>query len=84
MLKCKKVQDTVDGKEVEMMKEEKTIDEMQGVSMEDEISSPIEDRDCASSISTASLSEPMPHTLNHSYSSSHLSQYRLHTNIFIR
>lgn len=41
----------------------------------DEASSPIEDRDCGSSISTASLSEPMPHTLNHSYSSSLMSQY---------
>ncbi|PWN32799.1 uncharacterized protein FA14DRAFT_181477 [Meira miltonrushii] len=54
--------------------EHREVDEMQGVSM-DEASSPIEDRDCGSSISTASLSEPMPHTLNHSYSSSHMSQY---------
>jgi len=59
---------------IEQMKQDKTVDEMQGISM-DEASSPIEDRDCASSISTASLSEPMPHTLTHSYSSSHMSQY---------
>lgn len=58
---------------LESMKQDKG-DEMQGVSM-DEASSPIEDKDCASSISTASLSEPMPHTLSHSYSSSHMSQY---------